>query len=449
MRIPLPKTIRGSQVLPKQSEYLVNLMNVGGWLVSRPAVQAVTAKLDEPRGMFRFQGTLYGIWGDQLYEGTALAAVGAIAGVGQTKHARGFNHAVIVTGTAGANYTVSPGAGLAAIADGDFPACIDIAHIKGRFVGIPLDGGPAFWSEVGDGGDIDTLSFFDAETQPDENRACEVLGDALYIMGADTIEPFRPVGPVTAPFLPVDGGTIEVGYIGGKIGAKTGEVDSCIFLGRPKDGGYRFMQFAQARAVPISSGVIDEILQDYTEAQLAAVRAQRFNWRGVDCYAFELPDRTLLLHDGMWDYIDAGISGFRQFSRFLQFNATFHEDVWYTQSAKGLNKLAKAHTDSTGKFARQILTFARSVEEEALEIGELELAIKNGLGAGTVGVSVSRNGMLWGDLYYRNRSAVGQHDHPLIWNPAGGFGSFERGFAGIGFYTTDDVEFAVDGLVAR
>jgi hypothetical protein len=448
MQIPLPKTIRGSQVLPKQSEYLVNLMNLGGWLVSRPAVVEVTAKADEPRGMFRFQGTLYGIWGDQLYKDAALNLVGAIGGVGQTRHARGFNHAVIVTGTAGANYTVSPASGLTAIVDADLPACVDASHIKGRFVYIPEDGGPALWSEIGDGGDIDSLSFFDAESQPDENRASEVLGDVLYLMGADTIEPFRAVGPVTAPFLPVDGGTIEVGYVGGKIGSKTGEVDSCIFLGRPKDGGYRFLQFADGRAVPISTPAIDELLQDYTEVQLQAVRAQRFAFRGVDCYTFELPDRTLIYHDGLWDYVAAGV-GFRQLARWLQFSATFHEDTWYTQSAKGLNKLTKAGQDTTGKFARQIITFARSTEQEPLEFGELELAINNGVGAGTVGVSVSRNGQIWSDPYYRDRSAVGVHDAPLIWNPAGGFGSFERGFAGIGFYTTDDVEFAVDGLVAR
>lgn len=445
MRIPLPKTLRGSKVLPKGREYLLNMAHIDGRLVSRPAVEAVTALLNEPRGQFEIQGVLFNVFGDKLYMGTGLAVVaGTIGGLGPVKWAIGFNHAVIVTGAADMNYTVTPAGVLTQVLAGK--NYVDVCHIQGRFVYTPEDGGPAEWSEVGDGATVDPTSFFDAETQPDQNVMCEALaaGD-LYIGGTDTFERFRGGGPVTAPFVQVQGAAIEVGYVGAKIKS----TDSCIFLGKPKGGGFGFFVFADGGVQHISDAVIDELLEGYTPAQLAAVRAQRFVWRGAEWFTFEFPDRTLLLVNGQWHYIDTGITGFTLLGRFMRYSATLFDGVWYVQSTAGLNKLSALFQDTVGKFSRQIITFARSAEGQPIdEIGAIEMEMNNGTGAGTVGLGISTNGKIWTDLLYASRSAVGEYDAPLVWEPMGGFG-MNYGYLGVGLYTTDNFEFAVDGLVAR
>jgi hypothetical protein len=445
MMIPLPKTLRGSKVLPKQSEYLHNLLNTGDRIVSRPAVQNVLAAPNggEPRGAFEYFGVYYAVFGDKLYRTTALVEVGTIGGAGQIRFAGGFNHLVIVTGTAGANYTVTPAGALAAIGDPDLPACIDVTFIDGRFVFIPADGGPAIWSEVGDGGNIGALSFFDAESQPDENRVIENIRNDIFIGGTESFERFRNTGPVASPFVRVQNAVVSVGYVGGKIKTK----DSMIFVGKDKDAGYAFFLFSEGTAQPISTDVINELLNlQYTPAELAAVRAQRFNWRGTDCYAFEMPDRTLLFHDGKWDYVSRGVLGPRQLGTWAFFNATLHDGIWYVQGVDGLSKLAVAAEDTVGKFQREILTFVRSADDGVLAPGYLELGVANGLGAATVGLSLSRNGKLWSDPYYRSMSAIGEYDKKLCWQPLGGLGRFD-GFMGVNLYTTAAVDLAADSMV--
>jgi len=442
--IPLPETIRWSQLVPKQTEYLLNLLKIGAVVVSRPATELVTAKLDEPRGLFEFGGVLYGIWGDKLYRDTALNLVGDIGGIGQTAYAGGFNHAAIVTGTAGANYTVA-GSVLTPIADPDVPACRDVEHIDGRFVYVPTDGSPALWSEVGDAANVDPLSFFDEETQPDGNTAVIAIGGDLRLMGAETIGRFRNVGPAENPFQWVRGGTIDVGFVGGKVRAR----ESCLFVGKEKQAGYDIYAFADGKTQPITTPAIKEMLNRlYTPAQLAAVRAQRFNWRGADCYVFEFPDRTLLFQGGLWHYIDSGLTGVAKLGTFRYYNATLFNGTWYVQGTGGLYRLTDAHQDSAGKFSRQIVTFARSGEEAPFDLGELELALANGVGEGTVGLAISRDGAQWGDPWYRDTGAVGARTQRLVWNPPGGLGSFD-GYAGLALYATADVEFAADGLVVR
>jgi hypothetical protein len=299
---------------------------------------------------------------------------------------------------------------------------------------------------VGDASTIGPLSFFDAEVLPDGNKLVENIRNDVFVGGEDSFERFRHAGPQTAPFLRVPNAVIEVGFVGGKVRT----TDSMIFIGKDREAGYAFYWFIDGTAKPISDAPINELLNNvYTPAELAAVRGQRFNWRGADCYAFEMADRTLLFQNGSWSYIDSGINGFLALGTFGYFNATLFEGTWYVvKSDGGLYKLTDGTTDSAGKFSRQIVTFARSEEESVFTINQIEMGIANGTGVDTVGLSLSRNGRIWSDIYYTSSSAVGMYDQKLVWAPIGGCGTFED-YAGIGFYTTASFDFAVDTLVMR
>jgi len=447
MQIPLPKGIRGSKVVPKQTEYLHNLMNVGGRIISRPAVTQLVSTLGAPRGQFEFNGTHYAIWGTKLYSraGAVLTEVGTILGADLVRFAAGFTQMAIVTGVAGGNYTLTTAGVLTAIADPDLPACIDVTEIDGRFVFVPADGGPLIYSDVGDAGAIGSLSFFDAESLPDLNKAIENIRNDIFALGADSIERFRDVGPDTAPFQRVNNAQIEVGYVGAKIKTK----DSLLFVGKDKGNGYGIFLFSEGTAQLVSPDVINELLnRDYTPAELAAITAQRFNWRGADCYVFGLPNLTLLLQGGEWSFVDNGLRTLLERGTWDFFNALLFDGTWYVQGTDSLNTLDDASADTAGKFARKILTYARSGEEAVFTLAYVELGVAQGVGAGTVGLSLSRNGKLWSNPSYRSMSVVGNYDQRLRWQPIGGLGRFD-GYAGLLWYTTTDVEIAADSITAQ
>lgn len=444
IQVPLPKTIKGSKVFPKQTEYLVNLIATDGGLISRPALTRVASLTGQPRGMFVYNNKLYSVFGGSLYSGTeSPVLVGAISGAEDVSVARGFTQAAIATG--GTAYTLSLAGALASITDPDLPACKSVTRIRGRFVWVPTDGESLIFSEVDQAGNIGPSSRFDAESYPDRNVAVENIRDDLYALNEESIEPFRDVGTEDFPFVPVTNSVISVGYVGGKILTK----DSILFLGKDKDSGYAFYVLGSGVAEAISPPTINEMLnRDYTRDQLAGVRAQRFNWRGIDCYVFSLSDRTFLFQNGYWSYLDEGVISPTRFSSLPYFHAVLLGATWYLQSSDGIYKLTDAKEDTRGPFARQFTTYARSTLRQRMSLKWVELENMQGtsLAAGSVGLSLSKNNQIWSNPLYANLAPIGRYNDKLRWSALGGLGMYD-GLIAMNVYTTDPIEFSADNML--
>jgi hypothetical protein len=65
----------------------------------------------------------------------------------------------------------------------------------------------------------------------------------------------------------------------------------------------------------------------------------------------------------------------------------------------------------------------------------------------TIGLSLTRNNVLYGPLLYRDLGGLGDYTNHLEWNYPGGLGSYD-GFMGVRIYTTQNVEFDANGLFA-
>ncbi len=92
----------------------------------------------------------------------------------------GFNTAVIVVPNE-AIYTLDKLDNLVLISGNDFfQQSNSVAHIDGRFIYIPFNGDPAFFSDVGDAGSVQAASFFDAESLPDKNKV-HIVDDSLVV----------------------------------------------------------------------------------------------------------------------------------------------------------------------------------------------------------------------------------------------------------------------------
>jgi hypothetical protein len=186
----------------------------------------------------------------------------------------------------------------------NFVACVDVAYINGRFVYIPADGDPAFFSDVGDAGTVQALSFFDAEELPDKNNAVFSLKNTLYICGTDSIQPFSDTGATPVPFISIKRSRIDYGYIGGLLEY----LDTFIFVGREKGQDQGIYAIAQGGATKLSNERIDLILSTYTESQLQVVISGRIKWRGYDIATFELGDDSFGLVLGNWILLSTLVS---------------------------------------------------------------------------------------------------------------------------------------------
>ena len=444
MQIPLPSTIKGSSVAPKQSEYLVNLILSDGVLIPRPACRLVSSTNGAPRGTFVFNGTLYSVFGQKLYSGAELTEAGDVNGMLPIDVAIGFTTAVIVGG--GTNYILTLAGDLSAIADPDLPPCKSVTRVDARFIYIPVDGSPAMYSDVSDGSSIGALSFFDAEALPDKNSVNDTIRNDLFIGGTDSFERFRNKGTEDAPFIRLDGSVTDVGYVSGKIHGR----DTMLFLGKDRNNGYAFYALDQGIPAIISPTVINESLNnDYSVEDLAAVVSQRFNWKGLDCYSFSLRDKTLVMNGGNWVYFDGGIQSPEKIFTWDYYHAILFSGTWYIQGLDGLYKFTDDNEDESGLFSARIKTYGRDESNQPFSISSIEVEFNQGdTNKGSVGLSLSRNAKVWSKVFYRETGGIGDHNHRVLWSSVGGLGHVD-GFIGIIISCTDNIEFPAEKIVVN
>lgn len=440
IQVPLPVTIKGSKRTPKLVEYPHNVIYVNGGLLSRPActrVYSVTPR--KPRGQFIWDGDLYSVWGNDLYRGVGPTQnrIGSIAGNAKIRTAKGYNGVAIATSSVEYFFDGT----LTVLNDPDLPTCADVTRIDGRFVWTPVDGGPVVYSDINDAGNIDALSFFDAETLPDINKATVNIKNDLFVFGADSIERFRNVGTPTLPFVRVNNSINSVGYVGGLIETR----DSFMFLGKDKDGGNQFYVYANGTAVPISTDSVNEQLEnDYTQEQLAECEGQRFNWHGADCYVFSLPGRDYVFSGSNWGYFTSDTDGVGQIRDWGFRGARFFDNEWYIQHEDGLYKFTNDNKDSLGHFSRGFRTYVRDGIESVKTLARVELSLAQFVGRGSVGLSLSRDGVVWSDPMFRETG--GAYDNKLVFAPLGGLGKYD-GYIGIEIYANTDTPFHIDNMV--
>ena len=348
--IPIPQSSSGSDKLPKTRNVLRNCFTVGDYNLTRPGITSLATPTGLARGSFVWNENLYSVYGTTLYrvatDGT-LTSVGTIAGNGQIDSAIGFNHAVIVVReTSGKGYTLDASETLTEITDPDFEASNSVTHIDGRFVYIPFDGSVTFFSDVGAGGTIQTLSFFDAEQLPDKNKVALNWKNILWIGGTDSFQPFRNTGATPVPFSPLSS-RVDFGYIGGI----TEYLDTYAFIGREKDQDVGIYLLDIGSSAKISNEYIDSILTTYTETELSDAIGGRFKWRGHDILVFTLARHAFGYKDG-WFLLDTRISGDNAPWRagFI----THFEQKYYTARASNLGRLDEINKDYGNPFERSI-----------------------------------------------------------------------------------------------
>jgi hypothetical protein len=118
------------------------------------------------------------------------------------------------------------------------------------------------------------------------------LRNEVYALNSNTIEVFDNVGGELFPFARIDGAQIQKGVIGTH--ACCILTDRIAFLGGGRNEAPSIYVGAAAVTTKISTQEIDNILLDYTEAQLALVKLEARNDKNHQHLYVHLPDQTLV-----------------------------------------------------------------------------------------------------------------------------------------------------------
>lgn len=451
-RVPFPEGLVGVEGLPRTRRSLQNCFNnLDGKIIARPGITLLNTTSKVARGQFVWNGSLYQVVSQSLIKITnvatgAFSTIGTIDGNDTVETAIGFNTAVIVVkNAAGAIYSLDKSDTLVKISgNSNFVPSIDVAHINGRFVYIPFDGDPAFFSDVGAAGTVQALSFFDAEELPDLNNSVFNFKNTLYIGGTDSFELFRDTGASPNPFARISGARITNGFIGGLIEYN----ETFLFVGREKDQDPGIYAIGQGLAPKISNEAIDLVLTTYAPAELALAVGGRIKWRGYDIATFTFPRDSFGFYAGNWfvlDTVENGVSKPWSGGFITQF-----EGKYYSASDDKIGVFAAVNTDFGSRITRIIDTAFAQEDNDRFVCQSIELGISQGFSDtdGSVALFVSRDNRTYGPPLYRNLGGIGDYSNHLDWNFAGGLGSFD-GFMGIRIYTTEDVVFSANYLIAN
>ena len=470
--IPFPNGLEGSERLPHTRRALTNCFNTGeGQIISRPGIEQLNTTGLVARGQFVWNDSLYQVASQRLLKITdtatgAFSDIGEITGNANIVTAVGFNTAVILV-PGGAIYTLDKLDVIVLISgNANFVPSDSVAHIDGRFIYIPTDGDPAYFSDVGAAGTVQGVSFFDAEELPDKNEVTFNLNNTLYIGGTDSFELFRDTGASPNPFQRLTGARISAGFIGGLIEFNR----TFFFIGRLKDQGFGIFAIGQGEAPKISNPAIDLILAGYTELELSRAIGSRFIWRGYDIVTYTLARDSFGFFNGNWFLLDTRIDSVSKV-----WDGGFITQLggeYFTTSGANIGKLVRGNEDY-GNPVTRIIDFGFEQEDgdffacQSIGIdvsqGFVPKSSFGGYNSGyssghqvfsiieeyrTVGLFMSRDNVLYGNGVYREVGNLGQYSNQLEWNIPGGLGMY-NGFMGIRIQTTQDVDFSADKIWAN
>lgn len=441
LEIDFPLGLSGTKGLPSSQRGLKNCFNAGGPLIQRPGISALGNTGRVARGAFEWNGSLYEVASTDLLkintDGTHTV-IDTIAGTTSIDFAIGFNDAVIVV-KGGNGYTLDKSDVVTQITDPDYLPSDSVTHINGRFVYIPTDGSPAFFSDVGFAGTIQSSSFFDAEELPDLNEVCFNFRNVLYIGGTDSFELFRDFGTPTVPFQRLNA-RIDNGYIGGLLEYN----NTFLFMGREKGQNVGIYSIGQGIAPKISNEYIDTILDTYTEEELSNCVSGRIKWHGFDLATFTLARHSWGFLGGNWFELDTRIGGENapwQAGYIVEF-----ELKYYSFNSSDIGVFDAINTDYGNPVERQINGAFESENDFSLQRLEYRLSQGYNSDVGSVGLEVSDDNVLFGPIFQRLTGSQGGYSDKLEWNYPGGLGHYDGLFA-YKLSTAENIDFSATKLI--
>jgi hypothetical protein len=203
------------------------------------------------------------------------------------------------------------------VTDPDLGAVLDFCWVDGYF--MTTDGANLVVTELTDPTQVNPLKYGSSEVDPDPVVALIKLRNEVYALNSNTVEVFDNVGGTLFPFARIDGAQVQKGVLGTH--ACCIYLERIAFLGGGRNEAPGIYIAASATTQKISTQEIDNLLLQYTEAELIKVKLEARNDRNHQHLYVHLPDRTVIydaaaseaLQNPVWFTLTSTVSGFAQY----------------------------------------------------------------------------------------------------------------------------------------
>ena len=244
------------------------------------------------RGGIERDGVCYRVMGTKLCSIAADGAVTVLGDVGGTDDnlvTLDYSFDLLAIASGGKLFYWD-GTSVNQVTDPDLGLVLDVVWVDGYF--MTTDGEFIIVTELLDPYAVNPLKYGSSEIDPDPVVALIKLRNEIYALNRHTIEVFDNVGGNLFPFQRIEGAQIQKGCVGTQ--ACCVFVETIAFLGGGRNESLGIYMGVNSQANKISTREVDEILTDYTEAQLSTVKLEARNDRNHQHLYVHLPDQTLV-----------------------------------------------------------------------------------------------------------------------------------------------------------
>lgn len=413
-----------------RSSYPVNLIPVPkdegvskGYL--RPA-DGIVQQGEGPsvdRGGINWKGTYYRVMGTRLVSISSVGVVtdlGDVGGDGQVSFDYSFDRLAIASG--GRLFYLMGGT-LTQVTDPDLGAVLDVIWVDGYF--MTTDGEFLVVTDLDDPFAVNPLKYGSSEADPDPVVALIKLQNEVYALNRHTIEVFDNIGGDLFPFQRIEGAQIQKGVIGTHACCEF--VDAIAFLGSGRNEAPGIYIGSNSSATKISTREIDQVLLQFTEAELARTVLEARIDKGHQHLWVSLPDRTLVydlagstaVQQPLWFTLTSGIDGF---SQYRAKNLVWIFDKWMCAdpTSTKLGYLDISLSSQYGDLTRwEFGTTIVYNESRGAIFHQLELVCLTGRVAfgldPTISTSYSIDGETWSQEKFIKVGARGDRAKRIVW----------------------------------
>jgi hypothetical protein len=433
MQIPILNGIFTDNTPELRTAYPVNLMPVpkvsgisNGFLRPGDGIVANGTGPGVDRGGINWNGDVYRVMGTKLVEISSTGAVTILGDVGSGGLVTfDYSFDELAVASDGRIYfwngtTLTQGS-YSLVTIGPI---IDFCFIDGRF--MLTDGERLFLTDIGNPLVIGAFAFEEPIADPDPVTSLLRLRNEVYAINRFTMEVYDNLGTaVPFPFGTISGAQVQKGCVG--VQACCIYLDQIAFLGSGRNEAPGIYTAASATTQKISTQEIDNILLDYTEAQLSLVKIEARNDKNHEHLYVHLPNQTLVydasasqaLQTPVWFILVSTLTGLAQYRAR---NMVWAYDKWLVGDPQS-NSIGYLVQDIGSHWGQQVYwefgTLIVYNESNGAIFNELELVSLTGSVALGKNPQISTSYSLDGKSYSQERSisvgTIGNTKKRLAW----------------------------------
>jgi hypothetical protein len=325
MQVPILSGIYADNTPELRTAYPVNMVPVpkasgisNGFLRPGDGIVANGTGPGIDRGGINWNGICYRVMGTKLVSvasNGAITVLGDVGGPVTDLVTMDYSFDLLAIASGGRLYYWN--GALTQVTDPDLGVVLDFCWVDGYF--MTTDGANLIVTELSDPTQVNPLKYGSSEVDPDPVVALIKLRNEVYAINSNTMEVFDNVGGELFPFARIDGAQVQKGAIGTH--ACCIYLERIAFLGGGRNEAPSIYLGAAATTQKISTQEIDNLLLQYTEAQLVRVQLEARNDKNHQHLYVHLPDRTVVydasaseaLDQPVWFTLTTTLVGFSQY----------------------------------------------------------------------------------------------------------------------------------------